>query len=96
MNIKRFKNTVAVVLMTALMFSMTACSFGKDAENTQKTFDDFTWRVFEENVTADTITLHYTLADPEGFGIEAPEVTLGEVDFSEETMKEEQQEIKEL
>lgn len=96
MNIKRFKNTVAVVLMTALMFSMTACSFGKDAENTQKTFDDFTWRVFEENVTADTITLHYTLADPEGFGIEAPEVTLGEVDFSEETMEKEQQEIKEL
>ena len=96
MNIKRFKNTVAVVLMTALMFSMTACNFGKNAENTQKAFDDFTWRVFEENVTADTITLHYTLADPKGYGIEAPEVTLGEVDFSEETMKEEQQEIKEL
>ena len=93
---KRFKNTVTVILMTALMFSMTACNFGQNAENTQKAFDDFTWRVFEENVTADTITLHYTLADPQGFGIEAPEVTLGEVDFSEETMKKEQQEIKEL
>ena len=93
---KRLKNTVAVILMTALMFSMTACNFGQNAENTQKAFDDFTWRVFEENVTVDTITLHYTLADPQGFGIEAPEVTLGEVDFSEETMKKEQQEIKEL
>ena len=87
---KRFKNTVVVILMMALMFSMTAC--GK-AENVQKAFDEFTWRMFEENVTADTITLHYTLADPEGYGIEAPEVTLGEVDFSEETLQEEQQEV---
>ena len=90
---KRFKNTVVVILMMALMFSMAAC--GK-AEDVQKAFDEFTWRMFEENVTADTITLHYTLADPEGYGIEAPEVTLGEVDFSEETLQEEQQEIKEL
>ena len=89
---KRMKNIVMAVLLAALMLSAVACS---NAEEEQKAFDDFTWRVFEENVTMDTITLHYTLADPEGYGIQSPEVTLGEVDFSEETLAEEEKEIQE-
>ena len=90
---KRIKNAISMMLIVMLMVSLAAC--GK-AEDVQKAFDEFTWRIFEENVTVDTITLHYTLANPDGYGIESPEVTLGEVDFSEETLQEEQKEIKEL
>ena len=89
---KRIKQTVAWLLVMILMISMTACEKENKAD-VQKAFDDFTWRLFEENVTLDTVTLHYTLADPAGFGIEEPEVTLGEVDYSEETLAEEQKEI---
>ncbi len=90
---KRLKNAVAMMLIMILMVSMVAC---EKTEDVGKAFDEFTWRIFEKNVTADTITLHYTLADPQGYGIETPEVTLGEVDFSEETLAEEQKEIEEL
>ena len=95
MNVTRFKNTVATLLMLALLFSVMACSKIENAVDVQTSFDEFTWRMFEENVTEDTITLHYTLAEPEEYGIESPEVTLGEVDFSEEGLAEEQNEIKE-
>lgn len=90
---KQFRNTVISILLAALMLSTVACTSAKEE---QQAFDDFTWKVFEEAVTADTVTLHYTLADPEGYGIEAPEVTLGEVDFSEEALAEDQKETKDL
>ncbi len=90
---KWFRNVLIAVLTAALMLSATACA---GSENEQQAFDDFLWQVFEENVTMDTITLHYALADPAAYGIEAPEVTLGEVDFSDETLAEEQKEIQEM
>ncbi len=89
---KLFQKTLLTLLIMAFMLSLTACT---KSEEVQQSFDDFIWEMFEENVTMDTISLHYTLADPESYGIEAPEVTLGEVDFSEETLLEEQKEIQE-
>lgn len=57
-------------------------------ESKPETFDDFLWDLFEEAVIADTITLHYTLADPETFGIDASQAaTFGEFSLSEEDIE---------
>lgn len=40
-------------------------------------FQKLSDKLFREEVSASTLTLHYTLADPEGSGIHAPEPTLG-------------------
>ena len=59
-----------------------------EALEEQAEFDEWLWDSFVESVTCDTVTLHYTLAHPENYDIEAPEITYGEVDFSEEGLAE--------
>lgn len=61
----------------------------------QERFDTYLKESFEESVVADTITLHYTLADPEGYGITPPEVTFGDTDTSDEGMAEDKAETEE-
>ena len=43
------------------------------------TFDEFTTGIFLEEVTADTISLRYTLAGPENYGVADYPITLGSV-----------------
>lgn len=40
-------------------------------------FENFTRTIFENDVVSDTLTLHYTLADPESYGIKDYDITLG-------------------
>ena len=47
------------------------------SENTS--FNDFTDQLFKEEVAKDTLTLHYTLANPSTYGIENYPITLGDV-----------------
>lgn len=65
---------------------MTGCDKGKSAVQTQEEFDALTKEVFLDNVQSDSITLNYTLANPETYGITDYKPTLG--DFSLEEMKE--------
>ncbi len=46
-------------------------------EDAQAAFDAFTRQIFEEMVSSDTLTLHYMVADPEAYGIEPGEITIG-------------------
>lgn len=87
---KRCTAFIIGMLLTAMAVTLGGC---KSAEEEQKEFDDFMQELFEEEVTADTLTLHYTLAYPEEYGITAPEVTYGDVDFSEEALSEEKKEL---
>ena len=59
-----------------------------EALEEQAEFDEWLWEAFVDNVTSDTITLHYTLAHPENYDVEAPEATYGDVDLSEEGIAE--------
>ena len=43
----------------------------------QERFDDYTERVFRNEIALNTINLHYTLAYPENYGITEYEPTLG-------------------
>lgn len=64
-----------------------------EAKEEQKKFDEYLWDSFEESVTNDTVTLHYTIADPESYGITPPEIpTFGDDDISEEQIEKDKQE----
>lgn len=55
-------------------------------------FGDFTMGIFRHELSANTLNLHYTLTDPESFGMEEPPVSLG--NFSKDSLKDELQYLK--
>lgn len=54
-----------------------AIAFNKWNESASAKFDNYTQELFQEDVVQNTINLHYTLANPENYGITDYEVTLG-------------------
>ncbi|MCD8054816.1 MAG: DUF885 domain-containing protein [Lachnospiraceae bacterium] len=52
-------------------------SYEESSLQTQSAFDAFTEELFREMVSANTLDLHYTLTDPEAYGIEETTITLG-------------------
>lgn len=60
----------------------------------QLDFEEFLDREYMDTVSSDALTLHYSLKNPEAYKIEAPELTLGEVD--DESIVEGEQEIREV
>ena len=95
---KRFKKITAIALVVAMTFSMAGCEKNRNsasAKKEQEKFDKYLQESFEESVTEDTVTLHYTLAHPENYGITMDEVTLGEFDVSDEAIAKDTEEIKE-
>lgn len=63
-----------------------------EALEEQEEFSEYLQETFDENVVSDTLTLHYTLAHPEDYGITPPEVTYGDTDISEEATAEDRAE----
>ncbi|MBQ8413341.1 MAG: DUF885 domain-containing protein [Lachnospiraceae bacterium] len=61
----------------------------------QKAFDEWLWEQFEDNVTSDSISLHYTLAHPENYDIIMEEPTLGGEPITEDIIAEDIAEINE-
>ncbi len=95
---KRFKKITAIALVAIMTLSMAGCEKNRSsssAKKEQEKFDNYLQESFEESVTDDTVTLHYTLAHPENYGITMEEVTLGDFDVSDEAVAEETEEIKE-
>lgn len=60
----------------------------------QLDFEEFLDEEYAETVASDALSLHFSLRDPEAFGIEAPDLTLGEVD--DESILEGEEEIREV
>ena len=60
----------------------------------QLDFEEFLDREYTDTVSSDALTLHYSLKNPEAYKIEAPELTLGEVD--DESIAEDEKEIREV
>ena len=60
-----------------------AITFNKWNESASAKFDDYTQELFQEDVVQNTINLHYTLANPENYGITDYEVTLGSVSLAD-------------
>ena len=64
-------------------------------EKEQKEFDDWLYDEFVDSVTSDTLTLHYSVADPEQMGIKRPKPSFGDTKSIEESMEEAKKEYEE-
>lgn len=83
----REKGLLRLIAFLCLTIFLGGCK-GQE-ENTQRaeqTFEEFTEEIFEEFVTTDTISLHFSLAHPENYDVSLEEVTFGEIalEYAEE------------
>lgn len=69
--------------------------FSEDALRAQEEFEAYLDDYFEEYATSDTITYNYTVKDGSAYGLEEPEVTLGDPGMTEEDIAEEEEEFNE-
>ena len=75
---KILKKILALTLVFALGIGAGYVSEHPVTENSR--FQAFTEKLFQTEVSANALTLHYTLADPAGAGIRPTETTLGTLD----------------
>lgn len=73
---KRGKKWLSLLLIITMIFTIVGCSKTNDTLVT-KDFNSYLNDYFIEEVTSDTISLHYTLANPESYGISESVQTLG-------------------
>lgn len=73
---KRGKKWLSLLLIITMIFTIVGCSNTNDTLVT-KDFNSYLNDYFIEEVTSDTISLHYTLANPESYGISESVQTLG-------------------
>lgn len=84
---KRIRYIYLTFFLSIIICLSTSCQNQiNNAEQEQEKFEQFTAQLFKTQVQKDTITLNYTLAEPEKYGIEQDEVTFGE--YSLDDMKE--------
>ncbi len=89
-SIKRFlRRLVSAGCLAASVFFLTACSGGET-----QSFSEYVEQLFIEEVSSNTLTLHYTLQDPEDYGITDIAASLG--DYSEETRRARSSNLKSL
>ncbi|MGB8451143.1 MAG: DUF885 domain-containing protein [Anaerocolumna sp.] len=82
---KRKKKYLLFALLL-LVSSILGCSANGKGNAPAEDFDAFLDRIFTAEVQEDTLTLNYSLADPENYGITNPEITIGH--YSKEYMEE--------
>lgn len=86
------KKQIKYIYLTCILSIIICFSSGcqketVDINQEQKKFEEFVNEIFKTEVQKDTITLNYTLADPEKYGITPKKVTFGE--YSLDSMKKE-------
>lgn len=98
---KRWKGRMFASGM-AVCLAMAGCGWadmpwnGQRAARERQKFDEMAERLFLEEITSNTMNLHFLLADPEAYGIEEYEVTLGSYTLEEvEESLEEMGQVKE-
>lgn len=94
---KSFLKKYRILLAATLLLAIFVCirNFpGLPHSGTSQTFDSFVDQLFEDEVTANTMNLHFTLKNPQSAGITSPEVRLGS--FSWATQKDALSKIEDL
>jgi uncharacterized protein (DUF885 family) len=82
MHQKLQKRVLALILSLCLSLSLIGCSFQSKEEKQQGRFDDFMNNLFVQEVQSDSLSLNYSLAKPENFGIRQTKETFGEYSVS--------------
>ena len=80
---KLYKKLFAIVTTCALL--ITGCGKITIPTNANTAFRNFTLCFFQQEVASNTINLHYTLNQPEKYGIVDASITLGSYDFCEDS-----------
>lgn len=82
---KRLLSSAVCVMFVGLLF-LNSCKFpgNSNCSTSPAAFDAFTDEMFCEEIAGNTINLHFSLTNPEAYGITDYEVTLG--DYSEESI----------
>lgn len=78
---KRILSCLLILSFLCLTFSAcnapAASPSSSAAQKEQRSFDDYTAGLFVKELQQNTINLHYTLSDPEKFGIKSHKISLG-------------------
>jgi len=74
---QRKKHFIFSLLLLLLITLLIGCSRLGDKKKDGKEFDKFLDEIFRTEVQKDTLTLNYSLAQPENYGIIDPKVSLG-------------------
>lgn len=72
------KRILALILSLCLSFSLAGCSLQTKQEKQQGQFDNFMNNLFVQEVQSDSLSLNYSLAEPENYGIHTTEASFGE------------------
>ena len=75
-----------LILALSLLLVMTGCGKISIPTNANTAFKNFTLCFFQQEVSSNTINLHYSLQEPAKYGITDPSITLGSYDFDEVSM----------
>lgn len=70
---------LALSLFTGCASDTRSAGFLKSTEKSVATFDGFLENYFEQEVCSNTINLHFTLSNPESYGITETPITLGDL-----------------
>lgn len=73
------KNIFYLIPIFFLLFILifTGCAKEQLTIEANRSFENYTTKLFRQDVASDTLTLHYTLENPENYQIKESEVTLG-------------------
>ncbi len=89
----RGRSILSGVLICVLL--MNGCAgLGSVGRNERERFDEYTEKLFKEDIAENTINLHYTLAYPENYDITDYKISLGS--FTMEEFEENEKELREM
>ena len=72
-----YKRAAVFLLCSFLSFFAAGCQNTSTVQDENSAFRKFTRTLFCQEVSSDTLTLHYTLQHPQIYGIKNPPVTYG-------------------
>ena len=79
-------SALSLSIIFLLNLSLTGCSSISSETSSNKkaslSFEEFCNTLFCSEVSSNTINLHFTLSNPESYGITDPPITLGEISHS--------------
>ena len=78
----KLKKRILTIILS-LLLCVAGCSSISIPTNANTAFKNFTFCLFQQEVASNTINLHYTLKEPEKYGITSTPVSLGSFDFNE-------------
>ena len=79
-------NILVAAVVSGSLLLLSACGTEEPGDQNEK-FEEYTQEVFCNEVSSNTINLHYTLKNPEDYGITDYEVSLGSFESDPDMIK---------